>query len=247
MTIPTRNILGFEVLDATTEGATQIIDAAIDRGPLMIAFVNAHVSNVAAKNHDLSDALRAALLLNDGIGVDLAAKLLHGRYFMENLNGTDFVPRFLATTRHHFRIFAVGAEAGVAARALEKLRQAAPDHDYIGARDGYFAPDQRATVAAEVRQTGANLVLVALGTPYQEIWTKTELITPDGPSVICVGGLLDFLAENKPRAYPWVRRLRCEWLFRLLVEPSRLWRRYLVGNIVFMARLFRARLASRLG
>lgn len=247
MTIQTRNILGFEVLDATAEDATQIIDVAIDRGPLMIAFVNAHSCNVAADNHELQDALRHALLLNDGIGVDLAAKVLHGSYFVENLNGTDYVPLFLATTRHRFRIYGVGADPGVAARALEELQRTAPEHAYLGARDGYFPRDEQAAVAAAVRETGADLVLVALGTPYQEIWSRTALLTPDGPSVICVGGLFDFLAGNKPRAYPWVRRLRCEWLFRLAVEPSRLWRRYLVGNLVFMARLVRARFASRSG
>ncbi|NVO15332.1 MAG: WecB/TagA/CpsF family glycosyltransferase [Rhodoplanes sp.] len=222
------------------------IDAALDRGaPVLVEFLNSNVSNLAEESQALSEALNAGIVLNDGFGADLASKLLYGRFFPENLNGTDFVPWFLAETDHRFRIYLVGAEGDVAARALETLRQAAPQHTYLGARDGFFSVDEQAGVAAAVRATGADLVLVGMGTPNQEIWAHTHLMTMGGPSVFCVGGLFDFLAEHKPRAYQWVRQLRSEWLFRLMVEPRRLWRRYLLGNLVFMARLFRARFSSR--
>ncbi|EJW10331.1 putative N-acetyl-mannosamine transferase [Rhodovulum sp. PH10] len=229
----------------TAPDALRAIDAAFDGGaPVLVEFLNSNVSNLAEENRGLSEALNAGIVLNDGIGVDLASKLLYGRFFPENLNGTDFVPWFLAHTTHRFRIYLIGAGTGVAARAAESLRRVAPRHTYLGARDGFFSADEQAAVAAAVRATGADLVLVGMGTPNQEIWAHTHLMTPDGPSVFCVGGLFDFVAKNKPRAYQWVRQIRCEWLFRLVVEPRRLWWRYLVGTMVFIVRLFRARFSS---
>src|SRR5690606_37113171 len=102
--------------------------------------------------------------------------------------------------------------------------------------------DDDAAVAADIRASGADLVLVGMGCPRQELFAARHLVVPGGVSALCVGGLLDFTAGEKPRAPALVRRLRLEWVYRLILEPRRMWRRYLVGNVVFMARLAAARL-----
>jgi alpha-1,3-mannosyltransferase len=210
-----------------------------------VTFLNANVSNLAADNAELREALDHSLILNDGIGVGLASYVLHGAFFPDNLNGTDFIPNFLKDTRHTFRIFAVGSAAGVAEMALDALREAAPRHAYVGAFHGFFADADTADVTARIHDSGADLVLVAMGSPRQEVWAYRNLVRCGGPNVICVGGLLDFVTKEKPRAPQWVRALHGEWLFRLMVEPRRLWRRYLIGNAVFMRRLVQARFRSR--
>jgi alpha-1,3-mannosyltransferase len=242
-----RKILGLSVLAATSDEAVAIVDThLLERGGRgFVTFLNANVSNLAADDADLREALDHSLILNDGIGVGLASYVLHGAFFPDNLNGTDFIPYFLKGTRHTFRIFAVGSAEGVAERALDALREAAPRHAYVGACHGFFADADTATVTARIRDSGADLVLVAMGSPRQEVWAYRNLVRCSGPSAICVGGLLDFVAEEKPRAPQWVRALHGEWLFRLMVEPRRLWRRYLIGNAVFMRRLARACFRSR--
>ena len=240
-----RDILGVPVLAAETGEAIAaldraVADAAATRRPMMLAFLNAHTSNLAAKNPEFAAVMRAALVLNDGVGVDIASRLLHGAPFPANLNGTDFTPAYLAATRARLRIYIVGSAGDVAERTAREFARIAPQHDYVGARDGFFTDD--AGVAAAIRASGADLVLVGMGCPRQELWAARHLVVPGGVSAFCVGGLLDFTAGAKPRAPALARRLRLEWVYRLLLEPGRMWRRYLVGNAVFMGRLFAARL-----
>lgn len=234
----TREILGFPVLVATRAEAVAVMDNHLSHSkPRLITFLNAHVSNETAKNPGLGDILKSGLILNDGIGVGIASVVLHGKSFPDNLNGTDLVPTFLHDTRHHFRIYAVGAGAGVAERALEAFRLIAPQHAYVGAHHGFLSDADSRAVLADIADKRANLVLVAMGSPRQEFWTAKYLMQQEGRSAICVGGLLDFISKEKPRAPAWIRALRSEWIFRLVNEPRRLWRRYLIGNGVFMARL----------
>jgi exopolysaccharide biosynthesis WecB/TagA/CpsF family protein len=234
----TREILGFPVLVATSGEAIGVMDDHLGSSkPALITFLNAHVSNETAKNPDLGGILKSSLILNDGVGVGIASLVLHGKSFPENLNGTDLIPRFLRDTRHRFRIYAVGAGAGVAARAIDAFRLVAPQHDYVGAHHGFLDEQDSRAVLADIADKRADLVLVAMGSPRQEIWTAKYLMQDEGFSAICVGGLLDFVSKEKPRAPAWVRALRSEWIFRLVNEPRRLWRRYLIGNSIFMARL----------
>jgi len=245
-TTQTRDILGVPVVAATVDEAFAVLDDALSAdGPVLVAFLNAHNSNLAAGNADFAAAMRAALVLNDGVGVDIASRLLHGRSFPANLNGTDFVPAYLAATRLRLRIHVVGAAGDVARRTMQEFARIAPQHSYVGARDGYF--DDDAGVAADILASGADLVVVGMGSPRQELWAARHLAVPGGASALCVGGLLDFTAGEKPRAPAWMRRLRLEWVYRLLLEPRRMWRRYLVGNVVFMKRLVAARLRRSRG
>ena len=87
------------------------------------------------------------------------------------------------------------------------------------------------------------MLLVAMGVPRQELWIARHIDERHCTLPIAVGALLDFLSGAVPRAPLWMRRLRLEWLFRLVVEPGRLWRRYVVGNPLFLVRVVRQRLS----
>ncbi|RTL50700.1 MAG: WecB/TagA/CpsF family glycosyltransferase [Bradyrhizobiaceae bacterium] len=240
-----REIMGFPVLAATRQDAIVAMDDHLDETkPALITFLNAHVSNVTAQNAMLGDVLRRSLILNDGVGVGIASVVLHGKSFPDNLNGTDLIPQFLRDSRHRFRIYAVGGIPGVAERAMEVFRKIAPQHSYVGTHHGYIDDAQSETVLADIAAKQADLVIVAMGSPRQEIWAAKHLMKTGGVSAICVGGLLDFVSQEKPRAPVWVRTLRSEWMFRLANEPRRLWRRYLIGNAVFMFRLGAAYIRS---
>jgi exopolysaccharide biosynthesis WecB/TagA/CpsF family protein len=245
--LPTRDILGVPVSIATAEDAVRQLDALLDRGrPTRVAFLNAQGSNLASADPVLASVLRASLVFNDGIGIDIAARALHGRAFPENLNGTDFVPRFLRETSHTLRVFALGGEPGIAQRALDEFARAAPQHRYIGCHHGYFTMQETRGIVARIRAAQTDVLIVAFGSPLQELWLANNFSATGCRLAFGVGGLLDFVTGAKPRAPQWVRRARFEWSYRLMVEPRRMWKRYLLGNAWFLARVARAATARRL-
>nr|WP_279330580.1 WecB/TagA/CpsF family glycosyltransferase [Sphingomonas oleivorans] len=200
--------------------------------PLMVAFCNAHSVNSARTDPAFARAMGRALVLNDGIGVDLASRWLFGRPFPDNLNGTDLVPALLAAERRPLRLFLLGSAPGVAERAAAALRKHY-HHQIVGVHHGHYDAAEEEVVLAKVIEAKPDLVLVGMGHPRQELWAAAywERL----PAVtMCIGAYLDFAAGVVPRAPSWVRRARMEWLYRLWQEPRRLAKRYLVGNLSFL-------------
>lgn len=243
MTIPKMDILGVPVMALTAAQAVMEIDQEIDRGGIVrLAYLNAHGSNIAASNPAFLKVLKDFWVFNDGIGVDIAARVLHGRVFPENLIGTDFTVRYLKDSRRTWRIYLLGAKPGVAVAASKSLSNAAPRHEIAGVQDGYFASEDSLRVAQAIRASGADILLVAMGNPIQEQWIADFGAETGCRVIMGVGALFDFLSGDVSRAPLWVRRLRSEWIYRLALEPRRLARRYVMGNPYFLARVLRARL-----
>lgn len=238
--LPTHDILGVPVVALGWQEALDFMAEAIARRRYMpVGFLNAHNANVASADPEFEKALRSFLILPDGVGVDIAARWLYGATFPANLNGTDFVPALVASIKEPLTIGLLGAtreNAGGAAVQLEKL---APWHRYVVIRDGYFSPEEEPGVVARITTERPDILLVGMGVPRQEFWIDRNLSARHCTMPIAVGALLDFLSGSVPRAPMWVRRLRMEWAFRLWIEPGRLWRRYIVGNPLFLARVLR--------
>jgi alpha-1,3-mannosyltransferase len=197
---------------------------------------------LSGRDPEFRRVLQEFTVFNDGFGVDIAAKLLHGRAFPENLNGTDFTVRYLQETSKAWRVFLLGAKPGIASAAAQRLKLLAPRHEYVGARDGYFSSDAGDAVAHEVKNSGADLVLVALGNPAQEFWIAEQGQISECRLLIGVGALFDFLSGSVPRAPEWIRAVRAEWVYRLWLEPRRLAKRYILGNPAFLLRTLRRRI-----
>lgn len=210
---------------------------ADDPAPALVAYVNAHTLNLARRDPSYLELLRsAALVLNDGAGVALAARM-RGARFPANLNGSDFNPRILElAARRAWPVYFLGARPGVAERAAARMRALIPDLRVAGTRDGYFERAHDDDVAAAVRASGAAVVMVAMGNPLQERWLADNLAATGARLGVGVGAFFDFAAGVVPRAPAWMNRLGIEWLFRLYQEPRRMWRRYLLGNAEFVAR-----------
>jgi beta-1,4-glucosyltransferase len=172
----------------------------------------------------------AITVVNDGIGMDLAARMMHGQRFRENLNGTDFIPRLLGGSPLPLRVFLFGARPEVVREASQTVEQRF-GQQVVGAMSGYGVENE--TVCERFRAVRPDVVLVALGNPLQERWILDNARTLPPALYVGVGALFDFLAERAVRAPAWVRRLRLEWLFRLLQEPRRLWKRYTVDVVRF--------------
>lgn len=233
-------ILGVPFSLLTFEEAVARVEAflASEHTTRHVVLANAHTLNLAAEDAGYRDVLaQAALVLRDGVGVELAARLAGVRPG-HNFVGTDFLPallRRLAARPGGASVFLVGGREGVAARAAEALREI-PGLRVAGALAGY---GDLAAAAAQVRTAAPDVLLVALGNPAQERWIHNRRDLLGARVAIGVGALFDYLAGRVPRAPDWMLRLRAEWLFRLFVEPRRLWRRYVVGNPRFLLRVLR--------
>jgi alpha-1,3-mannosyltransferase len=233
-----RTMLGVPISVNTDLPTMDLLDSRFEHGEqTVVAFANAHTLNVACQDEDFRTALCKSLVLNDGVGVDIASLLLFGKPFPQNLNGTDFVPFYLARTRHRFRIFLLGGHPGIAERASAHFTRQYRQHQIAGWQHGYFGGEDEAKIVAAIQRAKADVVLVALGNPRQELWLTRNLGATGARLGFAVGGLFDFVAEKSHRAPKWIRSARLEWAFRLLQEPVRLSRRYLVGNPLFVLRI----------
>jgi alpha-1,3-mannosyltransferase len=237
----TRSILDVPIQVITADAAIKLLDQRFNsREQTRVAFANANVLNIAYTARDFRQALQTSVVFNDGFGVDIASRLLFGSRFPDNLNGTDFTPLYLDKTKHRFRIFLLGGRRGVPDRALCEFAKRFPQHSFVGCRDGYFSHTQNLAIVNEISELGTDVVLVALGNPKQEIWLAENLAQTGCTLGFGVGALFDFNAGAVHRAPQWVRTIRFEWLYRLLQEPQRLWRRYILGNPTFLFRIIRS-------
>lgn len=211
--------------------------------PALVAYANAHTLNQASRDSAYKAVLRSAdIVLNDGAGLAIAGRVF-GRPFPENLNGSDFNPVILEeAAARGWPVFFLGAKPGVAGEAARRLTERIPGLNVCGTRDGYFRPEESAEVARSIAETGAGVLMVAMGNPLQETWLSRHLEATGARLGVGVGAFLDFSAGVVPRAPAWMNRLWLEWLYRLIQEPRRMWRRYVLGNPLFLARVLRARL-----
>ena len=196
-------------------------------------FINAHCFNIAQKNDEYREALKNAdLVLNDGIGVSIGAKI-KGIGLKENMNGTDFIPRLLKFAKERKeKIFLLGGKPGIAELAAKNLVQNHPGILVTGYADGYF--EDQNEVIHQINSSGATLLVCGMGVPLQEIWISKNRDRFSNLRIAIAGGaILDFLSGNVSRAPGWIRKAGMEWGYRLMLEPKRLWKRYLVGNVIF--------------
>ncbi|TGS64941.1 glycosyltransferase [Mesorhizobium sp. M3A.F.Ca.ET.174.01.1.1] len=241
-----RTILGISVLAIRWDEATALLNRLIaERRFTKVSFLNAHNANIAYTDPAFAEALDDFLVLPDGVGVDMAAKLLYGAPFPDNLNGTDFVPAFLKASARPLTVALLGATRVNAEAASAKLAALALQHKFVVIHDGYFSPAEEPEIVGRIARLRPDVLLVAMGVPRQELWIARHIEPGHCTLPIAVGALLDFLSGTVPRAPLWMRRMRLEWLFRLWVEPGRLWRRYVVGNPLFLWRVLKQKLTGK--
>lgn len=241
---PRLPLFGMPVYDLTWEGALSYVNelASLPLGPTHMAFLNANNANLMMSDPDYRKALHRTILLPDGIGVDLASRVLNGERFIANLNGTDFIPAMLSYMDVPRRIGLIGGRPEVLARAAVNFRRHAPWHEFVEISDGFFDKNNCAGLLDDLKAARIDILLVALGTPLQEIWIDRNIRPEHARLVIGVGALFDFVSGEVPRAPLWMRHIRCEWVYRLWLEPKRLWYRYIVGIPVFLGHVARFKL-----
>ena len=186
----------------------------------------------------------AGLVLVNGIPLLWAARLL-GRPIPERVPGSDLAPALFAAAARRFqagpaadgtlpqplRIYLLGAAPGVAERAAALVEARWPGVCVVGCHSpplGFeHSAAENGSILQKVAVAGADVLIVGLGAPKQELWVHAHRERIAAPVALCVGATIDFLAGEKRRAPAWMRRVGLEWLHRLACEPRRLAKRYL--------------------
>jgi N-acetylglucosaminyldiphosphoundecaprenol N-acetyl-beta-D-mannosaminyltransferase len=238
----TISILGVPVHDVTTEETLALIEQFVRDGtPHQICTVNPEFIMMAQSDAEFKRILQQATLnLPDGIGVVWAAKRL-GCPLRERVAGSDLVDLIADRAQMTgWRIFLLGAAEGVAERAALILRERYPQTHIVGAFAGSPQPEDEADIAARIRSSGADVLLVAYGAPKQDKWIARNIERTGVAVAMGIGGSLDFIVGTQKRAPQWMQRAGIEWLYRLVREPWR-WRRQLalpkfVWHVLFVKR-----------
>ncbi len=195
-----------------------------------IAFLNAHACLLGRKNSSFADSIhRSDLVLRDGIGVKIMLKYL-GLIPGYNANGTDLIPAILKEHKDK-RIFCIGTEEPFITHGVEKMRK--DDINIVGYMDGFCSNEE---MLDEIEKHLPDIVLLGMGMPKQELFCsflkQSDYKAPI--LLICGGAIIDFYADRFSRAPSFMRNNGLEWLYRLLSEPRRLFKRYVVGIPVFI-------------
>lgn len=203
-----------------------------------VSYVNAHCLNLAAKNLVYFQALQSFdLIYPDGIGAVWAGRWLTGQK-LEKMTGADWIiPLCDLAQRKGWRLYILGGKTGVAQQAADNLHRQFPALKIVGTHDGYFSDAQADEVISEIVTLRPDILFVGLGVPMQEMWIKKwKSLLPVKVSW-AVGALFDYVAGIEPRAPLWMRNLALEWLWRMWVDPMGKWKRYLLGNPLFLVRV----------
>lgn len=211
-----------------------------------ILYVNAHCLNLACEDEDYREALNSAdLVYPDGIGVVWGGRWL-AELQMHKITGADWIDAFCRITRDRGqRIYILAGRPGIAGTAATRLQSRWPGLHIVGEADGYFVEKNEAEVLAEIGRCKPHFLLAGMGSPRQEKWLSAHRAELPVPVCWAVGALFDFVSGLEPRAPLWMNRLPLEWLWRLYMDPRGKWRRYLIGNPLFLLRLLRQRLKNR--
>ena len=228
--------LNIENTSVAETGATWIAAARAGK-KLRAVFANAHVVNeLTADSGYRAVVTTADRVYADGSGMAVAA-LLAGQPLQDNVNGTDLFPRLAAdAAAAGIKIFLLGGRHGVAAQAQQRMNDFGLGAGIAGIHHGFFAAGstEEAAAIAAVNASGADIVLVAMGVPLQDKWIARNAARLNAPVLVGVGGLFDFFAGTVSRAPHAMRVIGCEWVWRLVLEPRRMARRYLIGNARFL-------------
>lgn len=233
------DILGIPV-DKITEKELleKIINFINEKRFHLIVTINSENATKALENKIFLDVIKNAdLVIPDGIGIIFASKIL-GDKLPERIPGIDLSYKLLEISNEKgYKIVLIGGKEGVAEGAKENLKKIFPNLNIVMTYNGYFNEDEEKKIVEEIQKIEPDILLVGMGSEKQEIWiwNNREKFKNIGVC-IGVGGTLDIWAGKKKRAPKLVQKLGLEWLYRVIIEPKRIFRVLKIFN--FLNKLF---------
>jgi N-acetylglucosaminyldiphosphoundecaprenol N-acetyl-beta-D-mannosaminyltransferase len=235
------NVLGIRVDPLTMASLDERVEKLLgNESRSVVAYIHVHGVNLAYQDVALARFFRDAdVVYCDGEGVRLGAKLL-GLHIPERIALTDWVwDLFEICQRRSATLFFLGSTQDVLEVAARRVKERFPNLKLVGYHHGYFekhGPSSDAVIE-EINSVQPDVLLVGFGMPIQEQWVMASGDRLQTKLILTVGSCFDYVSGRKRRCPRWMARHGFEWLFRFMQEPRRLFKRYIIGNPLFAARV----------
>ena len=227
---------------ASMKETVRVIDERIKKG-MFTQHVVVNVAKLVAMTKDakLRESVESCDIINiDGMGIVWGARLL-GFDIPERVSGVDlFFELLTLASQRGYPVFLLGAKERIVEKTVSILKEKYPKLIIAGFNHGYFWDDEE-RVVKKIKNSGARLLFVAISSPKKEIFINKWKQDLGVDFVMGVGGTFDVVAGKVKRAPVWMQNCGLEWLFRVIQEPRRMWKRYLVTNSIFLGMLLRAK------
>ena len=224
--------------------ALELVNEYVERSdsPHSIFAINPEKNFQALNDPLLYETYKTAdLLIPDGIGVVLAARVLHG-IRLTRVPGVEFMEDVCRLSgKKGYKVFIYGAKEHVNKNAVERLQELYPGLEIVGRANGYVKEEDMGDLVNKINESGAEILFLALGSPKQEKWFMTYRVQLNNVRVVQgIGGTLDVIAGNVKRAPEFWRKAGLEWLYRLILDPKRIKRQSvypLFAGMVLIAKI----------
>jgi N-acetylglucosaminyldiphosphoundecaprenol N-acetyl-beta-D-mannosaminyltransferase len=224
-------LFGFKMVSCTFSEALTLVKDAINTREKKIFIHFNHHNLLEIKKADVFKkiVIEHACGLLDGIAMKIVA-FVCGKGWLPDVNGTDLFPMVLKELNAISNsVYLIGSDEYTIKKAFDLLSNTYPGIRFCGYHHGYFTKDEIKDIIVMVNQTNPDLLVLGMGMRKEFDFLYESAETMNAPVAWCVGGLFEFIACNRPRAPAIIRKYRLEWLFRLFIEPRRLFRRYFFG------------------
>lgn len=227
------------------EALTRIIELSVRRQPSYICFANVHMTVEAHWSKDFAKVVNSAsLVLADGVPIAKAIRWLYGDH-QERIAGMDAMPDLMKLAEeNNLKVFFFGSTEEYLKGVKNRSKMDYPSLRIVGMLSPPFGmPLNNENYINQINDSGANMIFVALGCPKQEKWMAENSHRINAP-LLGVGGALSVYAGFSKRAPYWMQKFSLEWFYRLIQEPGRMWKRYMVTNTLFMYLFFKQFISS---
>ena len=235
-TLPSVNLFGIPILAVTMSEILNVLGKQIEKKePIQIGVVNAaKVVNMHRDKSLKEDVLSSDIILADGAAVVLASILLR-KPLPERVTGIDLMYElFKQGSGLGYRVYCLGATEAVSKTIEDKIKLDYPGLILAGRHNGYFSSEEEEPIANEIAESQADILLVAMTSPKKENFLARWSNIINVPICHGVGGSFDVMAGKVKRAPILWQKMGMEWLYRVIQEPRRMWKRYLITNTIFM-------------
>lgn len=218
------------------------------RIPTQHVVINALKVNLMQEDLELRKIVNSCPLINaDGMSTVWGARFL-GIPVRERVAGVDlFVKLVERAAQTGYKIYLFGAKEEVVKKTKKVLEERYPGVQIVGYRNGYFTEEDEPGIVDDMARSGADIMFVGFSSPKKEYWIYRNLSKLNIPFVMGVGGCFDWLAGKTKRPPVWVEKCGLAWFFRLIQEPRRMWRRYLIGNPKYVVLVLKEKLRMMRG
>lgn len=208
--------------------------------PLHLMGVNADKINEVNQNERMKQIVNSCGIINaDGASVIMASKYLK-KPLPERVAGVDLMQSLVALSEEKgYSVYLLGAKQDVVEKTAEVLQEKHPKLNIAGIHNGFFKESEWPAISEELKALKPDFVFVGITSPLKEYLIEFLQEDGNGSVFMGVGGSFDVISGNIPRAPMWMQKANLEWLFRVIQEPKRLFKRYFFGNWTFIKAVFK--------